>query len=411
MLRFLSPIWLFGLAALALPLALHLWSRRTGRPIRIGSIRLLAGAPLATARSWRIQEPWILLLRCVVLAALVVALAGPYWAPRDAAGPTWALVADDVADRAALTDSLQHAGIVVRPLDSANFWMALREADRAAPPGTRFLVFAPALLRNFRGARPVIGSAVEWHSRPAADAGAPPAVQRMGARVVALYADPGRREDARYVAAALRAAGLATGIRAIVTVRPPHGAGESAADADWAIWLSDRSVPEAIRRRVREGATLVSDAGTDPASRRRTRIVLAEQPSDAWLERRSVAANDGAPVWSDGAGAPLLTVAREGRGVHYRFHSRFAPAWTDFVLRPAFPEAMARLWVGADPGGERGDDRRIARSQLLPVSDRTLRSAASAGPQRSLFLPAWLLAVLLFLLERQLAARPRTRSQ
>ena len=412
MLRFLSPVWLFGLVTLAVPLALHLWSRRTGRPIRVGSIHLLAGAPPATARSWRIQEPWILLLRCAVLAALVVALAGPYWAPRDATGPTWALVADDVADRLALSDSLQRAGLLVRRLDPANLWMALRETDRAAPPGTRFLVFAPALLRDFHGARPRIGATVEWHTRPAMDAGARAAVQRTGARVVALYADPGRREDAWYVAAALRAAGLATGIRAIVTFRPANGAGESAADADWAIWLSDRSVPEVIRRRVREGTTLVSDAGTAPTARRRTRIVLADQPSDAWLERRSVAAGDGAPVWSDGAGAPLLTVAREGRGMHYRFHSRFAPAWSDFVLRPSFPEAMARLWVGADPVGERGNDRRIAHSQLLPVSDRTLRSASSAGspPQRSLFLAAWLLAVLLFLFERRLAARPRSRA-
>ena len=410
MLRFLSPIWLFGLAALAVPLALHLWSRRTGRPIRVGGIHLLAGAPPATARRWRIQEPWILLLRCAVLAALVVALAGPYLAPRDAAGPTWALVADDVADKSALTDSLQRAGLVVRPLESANLWMALRETDRAAPPATRFLVFAPALLRDFHGARPLIGATVEWHSRPAVTAGAHAAVQRTGARVVALYADPGRREDARYVSAALRAAGLATGLRAIVTMRPTNGAGEGVADADWAIWLSDRSVPEAIRRRVREGTTLVSDVGTAPTARRRTRIVLADQPSDAWLERRSVADDDGAPVWSDGAGAPLLTVAREGRGVHYRFHSRFAPAWSDFVLRPAFPEAMARLWIGPAPVGERGDDRHIAHSQLLPVSDRTLESAASAGHQRSLFLPTWLVAVLLFLLERRLAARPRTRT-
>jgi hypothetical protein len=408
-LRFLSPTWLLGLASLAVPLALHLWSRRVGQPIRVGSIRLLVGAPPATARSWRIQQPWLLLLRCAVLTALVLALADPYWALRDAAGPTWALVADDVADHAALTDSLGRAGLVVRPLDPANPWMALREADRSAPPGTRFVVFAPDLLRNFRGARPIIGSAVVWHSRSVADTGARGPVQRTGARVVALYADPGRREDARYLSAALRAAGLATGIRAIVVLRPPDGAGVAAGDADWAFWLSDRAVPEAVRRRVREGITLVSDAGTNPIARR-TRIVLAEQPSDAWLERRSFAADDGAPVWSDGAGAPLLTVSREGRGLHYRFHSRFAPAWSDFVLRPAFPEAMARLWIGPDTVGERGDERRIALSQLLPANDRALRSSASTVPQRSLSLPAWLLAVMLFLLERWLAARPPSRS-
>jgi hypothetical protein len=408
-LRFLTPAWLFGLASIALPLALHLWSRRAGRPIRVGSIRLLAGAPPATVRSWRIQEPWLLLLRCAVLAVLVLALAGPYWAPRGAAGPAWALVANDVADRTILTDSLQRAGLVVRPLDPANLWMALREADRSAPPGSRFLVFAPDLLRDFRGARPVLGSTVVWYPRPAADSGARSSVQRSGARVVTLYADPARRDDARYVTAALLAVGQATGIRAIVLVRSPEETG-LAADADWVFWLSDRAIPEAIRRRMRAGTTLVSDAGIDPLARRRTRIVLAEQVSDAWLERRSLAADDGAPIWSDGAGAPLLTVAREGRGLHYRFHSRFAPAWSDLVLRPVFPEAMARLWIGPDTVGERGDDRRIALNQLLPTSDRTLRSSAPAVSQQSWFLPAWLLAVLLFLFERRLALRPRGRS-
>ncbi len=410
MLRFLFPTWLFGLVTLAVPLALHLWSRRVGRPIRVGSLRLLAGAPPATARSWRIQEPWLLLLRCAVLTALVLALAGPYWTPRNAKGPTWALVADDVADHGTLTDSLQRAGLLVRPLNPANLWMALREADRSAPPGTRFLVFAPDLLRDFHGVRPVIASTVVWRSRPSADTGARTPVQPKGARVVALYADPARREDARYMMAALRAVGQATGIRAILVLRPTDGTGEVIGDADWVVWLSDRAVPEAIRRRVREGITLVSDAGTDPMTRRRTRIVLAEQQSDAWLERRTFAADDGAPVWSDGAGIPLLSVAREGRGVHYRFHSRFAPTWSDFVLRPAFPVALARVWIGPDTLGAWRDARRIALSQLLPTGDPAPRPPASAVPLRSLFLPAWLLAVLLFLLERRLATHPRSRS-
>jgi hypothetical protein len=71
---------------------------------------------------------------------------------------------------------------------------------------------------------------------------------------------------------------------------------------------------------------------------------------------------------------------------------------------------MARLWIGPDTVGERGDDRRIALNQLLPTSDRTLRSSAPAVSQQSWFLPAWLLAVLLFLFERRLALRPRGRS-
>ena len=99
MLGLLSATWLAGLAALAVPIALHLWSRRGGRTILVGSIRLLAGAPPATRRSWTIQDPWLLALRCAVLVTLVFALAGPYWIPVSSARHTVALVAQDVANR------------------------------------------------------------------------------------------------------------------------------------------------------------------------------------------------------------------------------------------------------------------------------------------------------------------------
>jgi hypothetical protein len=417
MLGFLSPGWLLGLATLTLPLALHLWSRRGGRPIRVGSIRLLLGAPAATRRSWSIRDPALLLLRCSVLAALVLALARPYWSPRAASGLRWALIADDVAARNVLVDSLTRAGLVVYPLGGTstvhdrpqNLWIALGEADRAAPPGTRFEVFGPQRLRYFRGARPTIGARVEWHARePATLAGTGPAM-RHAARLVAIVADGSRAEDARYVRAAIEAAGQATGIAAVVTLRAA-GPGVASGPADWIVWLSARPVPGAVLDRVRHGATLLTDAGSQPPGDRRSRIVLVDRPSEAWLARRSADADSAAPLWTDGTGAPLLTVARTGRGLYYRFHSRFHPAWSELVLRAEFPEALARLWIGPDSPDPRVDDRPIAVSQLLPARDSAMsptRPPPTNG--RSLFVPVWLLALALFTLERWLTAQPRRR--
>jgi hypothetical protein len=416
MLGLLAPGWLLGLTALTIPLALHLWSRRGGRPIRVGSIRLLLGAPPATRRSWAVQDPFLLLVRSAVLAVLVLALAAPYWGPRTGSGSHWALVADDVAGRIALVDSLTRAGLVVYPVDSTpaplnrpqNLWAVMRDADRAVPSHTRFELFAPQRLRYFRGQRPLIGAPVEWHARDAAD-GPTSGPLAPAARLVRFYVDPSRTDDARYLRAAIQAASQATGVPALVTMGTAGGPGQTDGSADWIVWLSPRPVPAAVLERIRRGATLLTDAGSARPNDHRSRILLVDRPSDAWLSLRSDEADSGAPLWSDGSGSPLLTVTREGRGLHYRFHGRFHPAWSELVLRATFPEALARIWVGADSAVARSDDRLIALNQLLPAHDSAAVPSLTGPPigGRSLFLPAWLLALGLFGLERWLAGRPR----
>jgi aerotolerance regulator-like protein len=394
MLGLLAPLWLAGMASLLVPVALHWWSRRTGRAVRVGSIRLLSGAPPAMARRPRLHDPWLLVLRCALLAVLVLALAQPYWAPRRAAAPVWALVATDVAGRAGLVDSLEQSGTAVRPLDPSDVWLSLAIADQAAPPGTRFEVYAMPLLSGTRGTLPLLRSAVVWHARSSTRGRGGAATTPPRGRIVAVFADAARSDDARYVAAAVRAAGIASGIPAIVTARASTTADATAVgSADWIVWLSERPLPDVVRQRLQAGATVLTDVGLgqQPATR-----VRFEQDSHA-------------PVWTDVTGAPLLTVTREGRGLRYRFRSRFAPSSSDFVLDPAFPEAMARLWIGADSTRTERDGRPIALSQVVPAYDPRGQPASPATGARSLFLPLWLIAVGLFLVERRVATRSLIR--
>jgi hypothetical protein len=125
--------------------------------------------------------------------------------------------------------------------------------------------------------------------------------------------------------------------------------------------------------------------------------------------RRSAAPDDGAPVWTDVTGFPLLTVSRMGQGLHYRFHSRFTPGWSALVLDPAFPEAIARLWIGPDSSRFARDDRPIALTQVVPAHDARQNPAGGVVGAHSLFLFMWIFALGLFLAERRIVARGTAR--
>lgn len=186
-----APAWLAGLAALALPVAIHLLSRGRQRRVAVGSTRWLAPAETLRARRVRPSRWWLLALRCLLIAALVLALADArlgVGATSDAA--RWLLVAPEVAAaRARLEadnaeayqalDAARTAGVEMRwltpgmpagdvakppPVVGAGLWSLLHEADALAPPGTAFVVLAAERGSVLSGERAEIDRAIEWHS-------------------------------------------------------------------------------------------------------------------------------------------------------------------------------------------------------------------------------------------------------
>lgn len=73
--QFNNSIWLWGLVGLAIPITIHLLSRKESKTIFIGSIRHLQESATAQFRSIRLNEVILLLLRCVLLTLLVLFLA------------------------------------------------------------------------------------------------------------------------------------------------------------------------------------------------------------------------------------------------------------------------------------------------------------------------------------------------
>ena len=183
MLQLLSPAGLWALAALALPLAIHLW-RPPPLTVRLGSLRFLDNLPHRRLRNLRWRERALLAVRLALLTVLTLLLAGPHWQQRPPAGPQrWVLLDPDAAvsgESANRLRQLRGDGYAVHwlapgfPLSNAapafapsDLWSLLREADAALPAGSTLAVFTPGRLAALRGTRPALRHCrVEWITTP-----------------------------------------------------------------------------------------------------------------------------------------------------------------------------------------------------------------------------------------------------
>lgn len=82
--HFLNAAFLAGLAAVALPILIHLVHRRRAREVPFSSLRHLLHIDERVARRHRLQELAILAMRCGVLAFVAMALARPLFRPEGA---------------------------------------------------------------------------------------------------------------------------------------------------------------------------------------------------------------------------------------------------------------------------------------------------------------------------------------
>ena len=84
---FLYPLFLVGLAAIAVPVLLHLFRRRTEVVVDFPAVRLLPQSPVEQQRRRRLRELILLALRVTALALLAFAFARPYLPAAAASAP------------------------------------------------------------------------------------------------------------------------------------------------------------------------------------------------------------------------------------------------------------------------------------------------------------------------------------
>src|SRR5712691_2943381 len=75
---FLSPLFLAGLAAVAIPILIHLIQRERKRVVQFPSLMFLQRIPYQSVRRRRIRHWLLLAMRVAAIALIVLAFARPF---------------------------------------------------------------------------------------------------------------------------------------------------------------------------------------------------------------------------------------------------------------------------------------------------------------------------------------------
>lgn len=517
------------------PVAIHLWNRRPGREVAVGSLRWLAAGANRRLRNLKLEQLGLLLLRAALLAVLAVAVAGPVWRTALPTSRGVVLLSPEAAGLPALAglkstiDSLRRRGYALRwlaagfPRVPGRTWQQLQAAPvgatadsiaasaagqsgsqpfawarvqqaAAAFPGQPLVVVTSAALRNFGGSHASLPAEVTWQTLPdtttatwlasaaqtgdslsllvgrsnemrtsyrrqkvrlpangqpfqaaglapmrvaaakeagrqpvlIATAGGPKATANIAIDTaplaIDLYASPEYAADARYLEAALRAAGTALPTRPLLrrlSARPNQ------LSAPLTFWLSADPLPRNWQADLRKAARTIWLEAAGPGVADTAHVATAAPDAAAVQvyrrDARPVAAGL-ETVWADGRGRAVLSRQAVGLGAVYQLHTRLNPAWSELADDAQLPARLLELLQPEPTNGfnrqstrlaaaEAVHDRRaLAQAQLPTTAAASARQTAAIAPPatfRQTDLRPWLvlLAGLLLLLERLLVER------
>jgi hypothetical protein len=375
----LLPAALAALAALIVPLLIHLARRSEQRPTEFAALRWLRQKPKPRHRI-RFDEWPLLWLRLLLLALLALWLARPVLF--DSADETpWIAVMPGI-DVAQVEGSAGDAEARVRwlapgfpkledkpPGGALPFASLLRQLDAELPATVALTVVVPEQLQGADALRPQLSRAVQWKVVP----GAMPAqkLAPVAAPVLTVRHAPERADAVRY----LRAAALAwrpasttiTGFSSAPVGQPLP------ADSCTLVWLAPGPLPAEVIGWIERGGTALLEADT---------------------EFKFPATNS--VYWRDAVGAALVEGAALGEGRVLRFTRSFNTAAMPQLLEPDFPRQLREVLQGAAP----------APSRVMALDYSPVTGGASY-PQPPRDLQPWLalLIVLLLLAERWVATR------
>lgn len=174
----LQPSYLWGLLALAVPIIIHLWSRKKVLTIKVGSTQFINETKSKKSNSIQLNEWWLLVLRCLILGLLVFILAQPRLA-NEAARQDVAYIFEPALlsteeGKARFVQIPQEGrrlliprfpiweeGDEINTAQSApNYWQLAKEMESIAADS--IVVFTNAFAKAVKGKRPTIKANINW---------------------------------------------------------------------------------------------------------------------------------------------------------------------------------------------------------------------------------------------------------
>lgn len=354
----LFPAGLAVLAAVALPLLIHLARRTETVPTDFAALRWLRQKPKPRQRP-RFDEWPLLIARLLLIALLALWFAWPVLTGAASPAPVVAVVPGlaPVEGAVWLAPGFPKASEPA-PAGPVPIASLVRELDATLPARARLTVRVPTVIDGADAERPRLSRAVAWQVVP----GRMAAPAARTARMPALAVRDGGSVGASY----LRAAASALGSRDI-------GGAERPLPKDGAVaWFVPGALPEGVRDFARRGGTVL--------------LPVTASLADAEV------------IWRDASGSAVAAAAREGRGRLVRFVRPLTAATMPALVEADFPDRLARVI-----GTPASPPARVAAPDYAPVTGgRTGDGMADVTDLRPWL--AMLIAALL-VVERWLATR------
>lgn len=373
----LFPAGLAALAALLLPLLIHIARRTEERRTDFAALRWLHEAPRPRHRP-RLDERLLLALRLLLIALLALWLARPV--RLDSVDRTPVVAVMPGLD-AALAGSMESDDVrpvwlapgfpgieQASPAQPAAFASLLRQLDAEVAPGVPLRVLVPEQLQGADAERPRLSRQVEW--QVVEGAMAPPPTPRTAAPALTVRHAPQEANGLRY----LRAAAIAWTPEGTPPSFAAAGTDEPLpSDARNLIWLAPGPLPQPVLDWIERGGTALAGSHV-------------ELPQSGTM----------AAYWRDDLGTPLVEGAAIGRGRLLRLTRPLIPAEMPQLLEPDFPDHLRSLFAPPAP----------APSRVL-ARDHVPQTGGLSYPQPPRELQPWLslLIALLLLVERWFATR------
>ena len=190
---FLTPIWLLSIAAISIPVFIHLWNVRPGKTLKVGSISLIDTSSRKRSRSFNLLDVLLLLLRSLLLIILAFVLAMPFLQKQldKSVIKGWLLIPKENFREAyqhfkPKADSLIKAGYELHYFnadfaklnlqqaladsahlknnDNTSYWNLLQQLNRKIPASLPVYLITPNQLDKFSGDKPSIGLKLQWQT-------------------------------------------------------------------------------------------------------------------------------------------------------------------------------------------------------------------------------------------------------
>jgi len=372
----LFPAGLIALAALAIPIVLHIARRTESRTVDFAALRWLEARP-KPPRSLRLEELVLLATRLILLAALALWLARPVL--RDVHDTRRVVALAPGLDAATIASAGQDGDRLVWlapgfpavggavPAAPSNVISLIRQLDSELAPQTPVTILVPAVLDGVDAERPRLSRRLDWRVAPAASAGANPTRRPPPALNLRYAVDA--EDGVRYFRAAATAWAAADTDPRFEAAPADQPIGR---DTTHLIWLAPGPLPAPIVAWIRDGGTAL-----------------------VALEVRAPVEGETAPVWRDAVGEPLAVAGRLERGRVIRFTRTLQPSTLPALVEPEFPDALAQMLQPTAPPAQ------VAATDHAPLT------GIPPNDQPPLDLRPWLALIIamMFAGERWLSTR------